>query len=314
MSKLDTDLSNSELLQKLSQLIEKTSDTIKKEIKDEIQEINHSLLLKIENQEKKRRELEDHFLRLQAGHERLEKGSRRNNIIVFGVDVTDRRADLAEFVLDKIGNLLELNLNLSDVNDVYRIKTTKGFIIKIEFLSNLKVREVFKNVTKLRNTGITISQDLSLQERKDREVLLRHMREARAKKYYANIVGSRLKVNGTFYTVTQLESSRNFTWEPKSNSAPATPIPIQNTDEISLEADIVSLEPSNIKSTSSTTEVHSIQDITPLNPKVVAKTKTTNRGRSGSQSSTSSAGSSKPNLDKDSIASQRFTRQFNKRK
>lgn len=217
------DFSNKELLERLSNLIKSTNEDTKQEIKGELKEINENLLERIHDQDRKLRELENKYETLKKNYNKLEKSSRKNNLIIFGLETDKIPENLTEFVVDLVKNRLQTEIHESEINNVYKIKTRRGTPVKIELVSYLKKVEILKKAGNLKGTGISLVHDLDFQERRDRQVLVYHMKQARSKKHYAKIVGNKLKVDGDYYTAEQLEPPTNIYCEVKSNSAPASP-------------------------------------------------------------------------------------------
>ncbi|CAH1959925.1 unnamed protein product [Acanthoscelides obtectus] len=84
------DLSNTELLSKLVELIKKESNSVKSEIKQEIQEIkleNAKILNLVKQQDEKLELLEKSYKKLEQQNLQLERATRKNNILVFGLEV-----------------------------------------------------------------------------------------------------------------------------------------------------------------------------------------------------------------------------------
>nr|CAI5843663.1 unnamed protein product [Callosobruchus analis] len=120
------DLSNSELLTKLVELIKKESNNIKTEIKQDIQEIkteNAKILERIKQQEKKIEQLEQTNKKLQQENLYLERATRKNNILVFGREVNSKTAHLVDAVTEKLNNLLGINISQQDLRNLYVIQT-----------------------------------------------------------------------------------------------------------------------------------------------------------------------------------------------
>nr|CAI5858551.1 unnamed protein product [Callosobruchus analis] len=108
------DLSNSELLTKLVELIKKESNNIKTEIKQDIQEIkteNAKILERIKQQEEKIEQLGQTNKKLQQENLYLEGATRKSNILVFGLEVNSKTAHLVDVVTEKLNSLLGINIS-----------------------------------------------------------------------------------------------------------------------------------------------------------------------------------------------------------
>lgn len=285
------DISNSELYLKLADLIKQTNEDTKEEIKNEIQELNERLRNKIQEQESKYRELENQHIELKKNYERLDRQSRKNSLVIFGLETKDKRDNLPDYVTNTLGNLLDIQIDVGDLKDIHVVAAKSTTFIKAEFMSAIKVKTILTNTQKLRNSGITISRDLTPQERKDRSVLLSHLREARSKKNYAKIVGNRLLVNGDFYTINQLQETEYIDFSRKSNSAPATPNAPRNRGTLDGEEAISQQsETEKVEVVSATYREPPSTDVA-IPPKPTDRQTTTTRQRLASQSSASSTSS-----------------------
>nr|CAI5823642.1 unnamed protein product [Callosobruchus analis]CAI5854146.1 unnamed protein product [Callosobruchus analis] len=212
------DLSNSELLSKLVQLIKKESEDIKTEIRQEIQEIrkeNTRILGLIKQQDDKIEYLEQKNLQ-------LERAVRKNNVLVFGLDVDAKTTNLVNVVIQKLNNLLETNLSVEDVNNIYVIKSEKNCPVKIELVSYLKKQQVFHNIHKLKKSGVFIVHDLCPKDQEINKILQKHRKAAKAKNYTAKIIGNKLIINGDTYSVDELENE-DYVMGSNNPSAPDTP-------------------------------------------------------------------------------------------
>ena len=112
---------------------------------------------------------------------------------------------LLEFTLNKIKELLDIEILQRDINNIFQIKSDQIAPIKIEFVSYLKKQTVLKNANKLKGKNIFISQDLIYEDRKDRKLLQTHLKAARSKNLYAKIKGNSLQINDDIYTIEQLQ-------------------------------------------------------------------------------------------------------------
>lgn len=170
---------------------------------------------------------------LKSEIERLDHKIRKNNLVIFGIDkIGYRGKNLREFVIDKLDDLLQLQVDRMLVSDVYAvggIERAKRPII-VEFSSYQEKLKVLKKVGNLKGTKLFISEDLSKKDRADFAVLRENLNLAKSKGYNARIQGRKLIINGEIYTadtlnpacVTELVKDPQIV-EVKSNSAPPTP-------------------------------------------------------------------------------------------
>ncbi|CAH2012506.1 unnamed protein product [Acanthoscelides obtectus] len=123
------DLSNTELLSKLVELIKKESNSVKSEIKQEIQEIkleNAKILNLVKQQDEKLELLEKSYKKLEQQNLQLERAIRKNNILVFGLEVDSKTANLADIATGKLNDLLGINISNNDLQNIYGIAKTKA--------------------------------------------------------------------------------------------------------------------------------------------------------------------------------------------
>lgn len=218
------DISNNELLSKLEEIINTKTNELKTELKTEIQSLRESL-------DNKTKELEERCNRLEQRIISIERFNRRNNIVIFGIEAN--KNELLEVTTGKLNGIFGSNLTEGDINNIYSIGK-KGVVI-LEFLSYIQKQKIFQNLKKLRGTGISISHDLRIEDQVINKALVKHLKSARNNNYQAYIKNHKLIVNGTPYTLEELEETNidcEIELPPKANSAPSTPIARRNlTDQ-----------------------------------------------------------------------------------
>lgn len=245
------DNQSEDFFKRLVETIETANKKQTLELKTEIESIKTAI-----NQERiERSQLEEKYKELKQKYTSLEKSLRKNNIIIFGIENNSEKP-IAEFIVEKLNSLLNLNITADDINDTFTIgKQQQNKPIIVKFISYLKKQQVLKNSYKLKETNKTletkifISEELSLEERAAKKILHKHLREAKSKKLNAYVKGYTLHVNGETYTSQQLaqidlannegetveEDIQNDQpdtgMENKPNSAPATPNIRRNREE-----------------------------------------------------------------------------------
>lgn len=260
-------LSNNELYSKLLEAIKLEGKNNKEEIKVEIKNETHKtaeeIKIQIKEENNKLRDIIEQqnqkitFLQNNCDHLinrclNLERTTRKNNIIIFGLSIDNHDISLLEFALNKLNSLLEIDLRESDINNIFIIKSDKGDLVKVEFISYLKKNLIFKNITKLKGTKIFIANDLCIEDRATQKILQQHLKLARSKNYFAKIKGQTLIINGEVYTAQKLQNipldgietgtpNKTLVTECMSlkvSSAPSTPKPISD-EAIELENNIL---------------------------------------------------------------------------
>lgn len=202
-------ISTNELYKKLTEYIEKKFTEQKSEIEE--------LVLPIKT---KCQQLEERI-------KYLERKNRKNNIVIFGLK-TENNTSLLNQVLNKLNSILNININQTHINDIYRVGQKN--VIVLEFLSNLIKGEVFKNIKNLKGTGISIANDLCKEDQQDKQILYHNLKTAKNNNLSAYIKSNKLYVNSKQYTADQLRKTPLQSSEeveeilsPKSVSAPTTP-------------------------------------------------------------------------------------------
>lgn len=230
----ESQLSNNDLYIKLIEAIKCENEKSKNEIKEHIEQENIKLLGSIKEQREKISELENKYESLWKRTLDLERRSRKNNVIVLGLTV-NAQVNVTSLVLEKLSNLLEINITESDLSDVFPLNNSSNPPIKLEFVSHRTKDLIFENVSKLKGTNIAIRHDMCYEDRLDNKVLVKHLKAAREKQLTAKIKGNKLIINGDPYTAKQLKVAEEeevietgVTQNPKkrereANSAPSTP-------------------------------------------------------------------------------------------
>lgn len=207
---------NKELLEKLEALINKNSVEIKLEIKSVSDSINQKL-----------NKLEEKYRKIEEKVTHIERANRKNNIVIYGIQ-TDKN-NLLKTTLSQLNEIFECNLVDRDINNIYLFGHKKTIVV--EFISFLQKKNILKQLYKLKGTGISISHDLRPEDQQKNKILVKHLKEAKAKNQKTYIKNFKLYVNGVAYSVEELENPGENVFETdpecilpyKNNSAPATP-------------------------------------------------------------------------------------------
>lgn len=150
----------------------------KKEVKNSIAASESRVLLELHTLRSKVASLSEENEKLKKRVETAERNSRRNNLIIFGL-TKPSAGDPLDYIREKIHLLLGITVTESDINDYYTLGKSDNSPIKIEFLSNLKKREIFLNAKKLKGTGVSIAHDLTVTQREELRILKTFLLQAR---------------------------------------------------------------------------------------------------------------------------------------
>ncbi|CAG9761274.1 unnamed protein product [Ceutorhynchus assimilis] len=164
----------------------------------------------------------------------IEKKLRKNNIVIFGAKSQPQQtAGLLTSCVTLLNNLLGTNISEQDINNIYKIGKEENPPIVIEFISYLKKLTVYENkenLKKLKEHGITISNDLSPSEREEQKLLRKHLQIARTQNHETKILGNKLIIDNMEYTPQELKeieanASHSESAEEEENEA------IKNTEK-----------------------------------------------------------------------------------
>lgn len=184
------------------------------------------LSLKIEEINRKVVHLEEENEQLKSKVEELERQNRKNNIIVFGVEREEPNLNV-DSVIQQLNNVLDINVTLNDLNNIYPIGKNRNAPLKVEFTSFLKKREVLKKTKNLKGTKLSIAHDLTVKQREIQKILKKHLKIQRENKENNSFIrGDKLFVNGHAYEACELlELESTEITEREVISDPGTPSP-----------------------------------------------------------------------------------------
>lgn len=222
--------SNSEILKLLNTIISQNNeiksdiDQIKKDLSNQSRTIE-IINCKVAILENENTELKNKLLA-------IERKSKRNNFIIFGVK--EDVADILTFVINIVRDTLNILISNNDINNIYRIgqkAAEKSRPIILELTTNLKKQEISRALPKLKNTGIRFANDLLPQDREQQKLLHKHLKEAKDKNHNARIFKNKLIINGVTYTYQDLKNTdegetENHVIEVHSNPASSVNVPI----------------------------------------------------------------------------------------
>lgn len=201
-------------------------DKLLEEIKRNRTELKHfieasevKILLKIEelNARVKALEKENEFNKNKI--EFIERNLKKNTLLIYGLELEDDYT--IEDVCENLGQLLEITISREDINDCIQLNIPNN-PIKLELISFLKKREIFKNCTKLKGTQIGITNDLTYKQRQENKILKKHLEKARQNKNQKSFIrGNRLVIGEEQFTVEVLENLTRNKLVPSSE--PSTP-------------------------------------------------------------------------------------------
>lgn len=191
-------MTNDELFLKLKILQEEHTQKITEEIKNNKTEL-----------EKKIQITSNKVASLETQNLSSERKRRKNNIILFGVEV--HKSEILDQTIQIIKDLFGLNLNPWEINNAYIVgkeEEKRGLVI--EFVSFFQKINIYRNIEKLKGKNITVINDLCPQDREEQKVLIKYLKIARSKKLEAKIVDFKLIIENRVYTTKELSNVQNF--------------------------------------------------------------------------------------------------------
>lgn len=141
----------------------------------------------------------------------LDSIRRSNNLIFHGIKMESHDAPLAleGKILDVSKNIMQIPLEMSELNRVIRLgkKGNENGPVLVTFVSYIKRLQVLKNAAKLKGSNITVSEDLSLEDRERRKFLVTLNKVLREKNHTCSIKRKGLMINGKFHGIEQLRTA-----------------------------------------------------------------------------------------------------------
>lgn len=228
----------------------------KQELKSIIEAVEVRITLKIEDINRRLSKVEKQNQLFEEKIEQLERKSKENNIIIFGLKHPAQNISV-DFITSEFRRLIEVDIQELDIKNFYALGKTETAPIKVEFVSILKKNSILTNSKKLKGTNITISNDLTIKQREENKTLRKHLNLARQdENTNCFIKRNKLYVNNKIYSVKDLEQSEErveTAEKSKINSAPGTPTPTlrsNNPQEIELTKRELLTQSNNTNNTS----------------------------------------------------------------
>ncbi|KAK9871588.1 hypothetical protein WA026_012968 [Henosepilachna vigintioctopunctata] len=170
---------------------------VRKDLKEFIATSEARILSKLDILQQKIREVEEENTSLKARIEKLEKQSRRKNLIVFGLNKKPEDITLKS-VCETLGPLLNEDISERDITDLYPLGRNQNCPVKLELRSTFKKRSLLAKGKNLKGTNIAISLDLTDLERQENKILRKHLQIERARSTSDRVYigGNKLFVGG----------------------------------------------------------------------------------------------------------------------
>lgn len=228
-------------LENIKILLQDQSEELKASIKDSLEAVS----IQVHRNTKSIQKLENRFLL-------LERKIRRNNIVVFGLKVDESK--VAEDTLQKLNSLLDLQLTINDINNIYKIGKSCNAPVVVEFVSFYKKLEIFRNKAKLKalkEVKVGIANDLCKHDRDNQKILRNKLKLCREKNIPARIKGYSLEIEGKLYSPRAMVGSD--TSDSESEGSGNDSETEENIEKQNLVSEILIDRVKNIKESGGTT-------------------------------------------------------------
>ncbi|KAG5891906.1 hypothetical protein JTB14_013373 [Gonioctena quinquepunctata] len=96
-------------------------------------------------------DLEAEDLTLKNKLEGVERKNKSNNLVIFGFDKDPAKIS-PQIVINELNKLLEVNVDIRDINNIYCMGKNKNCPMKVEFVIQLRIKGILQNTRKLKNT------------------------------------------------------------------------------------------------------------------------------------------------------------------
>lgn len=234
---LENDITNSQLLTKISEIIDEKfkifTSAITKET-ETLQLVLQKNKVTINNLKRENRELQTRvFL--------LEKKIRKNNIAIFGLKTNGDNSLLLANTVSELNKLLNTTVTENSVSDIYRAGKSNKAPIILEFFSGQVKKHIISQVKqksqKLKEAKITICQDRSKEERLVYRFLRDELDKARQQGKEAKIRGDKLYINGEMYEYCRLEAGKESHGDDSVNAVDRSDSDSDTEEQEELDAD-----------------------------------------------------------------------------
>lgn len=136
----------------------------------------------------------------------LERKLKENNIVIFGIN-TEETENITQTTIGILNENFETNIREEHINKIHKLGKAATAPILVQFISYQKKRQLFdsKKLNKLREKGLSISDDLLKEDREELKLLKYHLKNARLQNHEAKIKGLKLFINGKPYSLQELK-------------------------------------------------------------------------------------------------------------
>lgn len=189
-------------------LLKQSLDELSSSITTQIQEFKEEVTRKFQDTNDKILNLERENKLLKKKIEYNEKEHKKSNVLIFGLTEKPNEDIYARVIEFFKGKLQIPNFNIQDLSCAHRFGKSneqKPRPILVKLLAIHRKTEILRNGHLLKNSGYSISNDLTQKEREDKKILRKHLKEAKNLNLEATIKQNKLFVNDKTFTVDELK-------------------------------------------------------------------------------------------------------------
>lgn len=185
------------------------------EIKNKLDSLEKEILdIRKENSELKGKNIE-----LTTQVKSLERKDRENNLVFYNVKYSNEK-ELHDIIIHFLREKLNITLPLNEIVRVYRLGKFNNREISppvlLKLTTYLRKREILINTGKLKGTGVSISEDLSEEERNRRKLIYSCYKAAKLRNCSAKLYKDKVIVDGKTFKYEDLVSQKALPLEEKS--------------------------------------------------------------------------------------------------
>lgn len=154
----------------------------------------------------------------------LEKELRKRNIVVHGIQETEKsRADLEKMVVEILKQTMKITLGMSDIDFIRRLGSKievniQTRPIQIQLTTMRKRNEILAQKKALKNSTMYITEDLTKEEREERKKLIPIMQKFRSEGKHSIIKNNILYVNHKPWKDLECQIPKNDKKRPMEES------------------------------------------------------------------------------------------------
>ncbi|XP_044760480.1 uncharacterized protein LOC123317918 [Coccinella septempunctata] len=192
-----TDFSNAQK-KYMESLFEKYGELIRDEMRREIgvlkEEIN-SYKIKVHRLEEENKNLKEKI-------QQMDKRSRRNNLIIYGIKSEGNNVE--EETKKLLEDKLEINCPEEIIRDIYKLGKGELSPILLQAYNQKSIHRILNSAHKLKNSGVNLAPDYTPEEREARRTLVKRMREEKERGNQSYIRGNALIINNQKHTLEEI--------------------------------------------------------------------------------------------------------------